>query len=157
MVVWEYEQRVETLSVVYRSYDVCRLALSIAWQTCIFPQSNEWPPRPPDSLLWGHRKGNVYKNNPHTLEELKETITTATISFSVHTGAPQSGLKHGQKGSHMHYWTGSPFWAYVVKTWFDLDLDLRLWTLFVSAVCLVDCALNQHCLLWCARLFDHPV
>jgi hypothetical protein len=27
---------------------------------------------PPDFYLWGFLKENVYKNNPHTLEELKQ-------------------------------------------------------------------------------------
>lgn len=39
-----------------------------------------WPARspdltPPDFYLWGALKGKVYKNNPHTLEELKAAIT----------------------------------------------------------------------------------
>jgi hypothetical protein len=38
-----------------------------------------WPPRspdlsPPDLYLWGLLKENVYKNNPHTLEELKQNV-----------------------------------------------------------------------------------
>jgi hypothetical protein len=79
---------VETLSVVYRSYDVCSIALSIAWHTCRFPKSKEWPPRspdlsPPDFFLWGYLKGNVYKNNPHTVEELKNNITTASTSINI--------------------------------------------------------------------------
>jgi hypothetical protein len=36
-----------------------------------------WPPRspdlsPPDFYLWEFLKGNVYKNNPHVSEELKQ-------------------------------------------------------------------------------------
>jgi hypothetical protein len=47
-----------------------------------------WPPRSadlslPDFFLWGYLKGNVYKNNPHTLVELKNNITMATTSISV--------------------------------------------------------------------------
>jgi hypothetical protein len=38
---------------------------------------------PPDFFLWGYLKGNVYKNNPHTLEELKNNITMAITSISV--------------------------------------------------------------------------
>jgi hypothetical protein len=52
---------------------------------------NLWPPRspdlsPPDFYLWGFLKENVYKNNPHTLEEPKQNtelgisnVTTETL------------------------------------------------------------------------------
>jgi hypothetical protein len=38
-----------------------------------------WPPRspdltPPDFFLWGYLKGNVYKNKPRTIDELRENI-----------------------------------------------------------------------------------
>lgn len=41
-----------------------------------------WPPRSADLTycdyyLWGYLKGKVYRNNPHTLEELKAQITRA--------------------------------------------------------------------------------
>lgn len=47
-----------------------------------------WPPRSPDLtpadfFLWGHLKEKVYKNNPHTLEELKRNITTEVNNISV--------------------------------------------------------------------------
>ena len=40
-----------------------------------------WPPRSPDLsfpdfFLWGYLQGKVYKNTPHTLEELKRYIMT---------------------------------------------------------------------------------
>jgi hypothetical protein len=55
-----------------------------------------WPPRSPDlSPADFFLKGIIYKNNPHTLDDLKRNITTAT-------GASQSGLKHGKKSSRMH-------------------------------------------------------
>jgi hypothetical protein len=42
-----------------------------------------WPPRspdftPPDYYLWGAMKGAVYKDNPHTLLELREAIVNFT-------------------------------------------------------------------------------
>jgi hypothetical protein len=38
---------------------------------------------PPDFFFWGYLKGNVYKNIPHTLEELKNNISMAITSISV--------------------------------------------------------------------------
>ena len=40
---------------------------------------NLWPPRSPDLtpadfFLWGLLKGKVYKNTPHTIEQLKDAI-----------------------------------------------------------------------------------
>ena len=42
-------------------------------------QKNLWPPRSPDLtraefFLWGLLKGRVYKNTPHTIEQLKDAI-----------------------------------------------------------------------------------
>ena len=39
-----------------------------------------WPPRspdltPPDFYLWGHLKARVYRNNPRTIEDLKNVIS----------------------------------------------------------------------------------
>lgn len=47
-----------------------------------------WPPRspdltPPDFFLWGYLKERVYKNRPHTLNELKMNITTEINNISV--------------------------------------------------------------------------
>lgn len=47
-----------------------------------------WPPRSPDLsspdfFLWGYLKGKVYKNRPHTLDDLKVNITTEINNISV--------------------------------------------------------------------------
>lgn len=49
-----------------------------------------WPPRspdlsPPDFFLWGHLKDNVYKNNPHTIDQLKHNIEDEISRISVAT------------------------------------------------------------------------
>ncbi|PNF34202.1 hypothetical protein B7P43_G17545, partial [Cryptotermes secundus] len=38
---------------------------------------------PADFFLWGYFKGIVYKNNPHTLDDLKRNITMAINSISL--------------------------------------------------------------------------
>lgn len=47
-----------------------------------------WPPRSPDLtspdfFLWGYLKGRVYKNRPHTLDDLKMNITTEINNINV--------------------------------------------------------------------------
>jgi hypothetical protein len=51
---------------------------------------NLWPPWSPDLLppnfcLWGVLKENVYKNNPHTLEELKQDIKLCISNVTAET------------------------------------------------------------------------
>lgn len=46
-----------------------------------------WPPRSPDLTvcdfyLWGNLKNKVYRNNPHTLEELKDNIRREIAAIS---------------------------------------------------------------------------
>jgi len=51
---------------------------------------NLWPPRSPDLtptdfLLWGLLKGKVYKNTPHTIEQLKDAIHQEIQAVNVDT------------------------------------------------------------------------
>jgi hypothetical protein len=56
---------------------------------CIIYQ-NLWPPQSPDLLpsdfyLWGFLKENVHKNNPHTLEKLKQNIELCISNVTAET------------------------------------------------------------------------
>jgi hypothetical protein len=49
-----------------------------------------WPPRspdfsPPDFFLWGHLKGTVYSNHPHTPQELQAYIQRTEHKISTGT------------------------------------------------------------------------
>lgn len=51
------------------------------------PDPTRWPPRSPDLnkcdfYLWGSLKAKAYRNNPHTLEELKESIREGIAEIS---------------------------------------------------------------------------
>lgn len=51
---------------------------------------NLWPPRcpvmaPPGFFLFGHLKQQVFQNHPHTLDELRDSITNAIGSITVET------------------------------------------------------------------------
>jgi hypothetical protein len=51
---------------------------------------NSWPPRspdlsPPDFYLSGVLKENVYKNNPHTLEELRQNTELCISNVTAET------------------------------------------------------------------------
>ena len=51
---------------------------------------NLWPPRSPDLtpakfFLWGLLKGKVYKNTPHTMEQLKDAIRQEIQAVNVET------------------------------------------------------------------------
>jgi hypothetical protein len=56
---------------------------------CIISR-NLWPPRspdlsPPDLYLWGFLKENMHKNNPQTLEELKQNTELCTSNVTAET------------------------------------------------------------------------
>jgi len=51
---------------------------------------NLWPPRSPDLtpadfFVWGLLKSKVYKNTPHTIEQLKDAIRQETEAVNVDT------------------------------------------------------------------------
>jgi hypothetical protein len=66
----------------------------MAYLESVFPgrliSKRLWPPRspnlsPPDLFLWGHLKGTVYSNHPHTLQELQANIHRTVDRISTGT------------------------------------------------------------------------
>jgi hypothetical protein len=74
-----------------------------------------WPPHSPDLstcdfYLWGYLKGKVYETNPHTLDELKESIQSTIeamdviVLYQVHLNMITRAQKCiDSQGSHFQY------------------------------------------------------
>jgi hypothetical protein len=63
--------------------------LSEFFSGCIISQ-NFWPPSfpdlsPQDFYIWGFLKENMYKNNPHTFEELKQNTELCILNVTAKT------------------------------------------------------------------------
>lgn len=108
----------------------------------------------------GVQQRTVYKNNLHTPDDLKRNIMTAinNITLQVLHKVPPNTVN---TSLCMHWWTGKPFWAYAVRTWFDFAF-LRCKVININSKCCMSCSLcikpaKYNCLVWCVRLFDLSV
>jgi hypothetical protein len=74
--------RVSVIRRLQCSFVYCLIDMSFSQEQWVAPAFARFVV-PNFLFLWGYLKGNVYKNNPHTLEELKNNITTAITYISI--------------------------------------------------------------------------